>query len=693
MENRGHHRFKAGVFKVIVWWAWLIAIFTLSAEPFLWQVRYFRIHGNLLYFRAIIVILLLLIPACLFYVRWRRRAWYRYELPAIAAAALGLGALEQPLGLLVGALFFLASVTTGSLLFRLFGIPLESSAEKIGMGLATGAAAFIPVLFVLGLLHAYYWPVFLVLLLAPLVLAPRDGLGALRAIGNVFRAAGQIPALQHPLCGVAVVFLAGAVLCGTFVALAPSIIMDAVKMHLPDAQSYLAMHGLEPVPASSYSFYPQGFEVEVSALYALGGQPAARMITPGFFAALLLVLFEIARLCGFNRAGIFAGLAALVVTPFILWDGSQVKNDAELALFQLAALYCCLRWRATERRSWLFLGAFLLASSFGIKHVAAFGAVPLSLLFLAPLYRKPRAFRTAALFFLCIAVFGFYWHARTYLLTGDPFYPRQIDEAVVPKLNFLKKHESRVHRRVTNLWMIQLNDHRVGFESPLRSPLGIVLLVLAPLALLAARRPDVNRRACWFYAGLYLLLWASRMTTLRYALAPIALLIVLVVAKAQEAYEERWAISPKLARFSIAAALGGALAYGLLGAILVEIVPGQLPLLAHRLSRAAYLRANLPGYAAIASFARGNPQAAFIQVNSCGRAYAPDPVHSFCVSGTPGEGGERRVRKYLNSDQFQYAILPASWDAADCAALFRGWTAQQIFADNASRAFKIMPNP
>jgi hypothetical protein len=691
MENR-----RGGVLKVITWWAWLVAIAVIAAEPFRWEVEYFRRHGNLLYFRAILGLLLLLVPVCFLYVRLRRGGWYRCELPVIAVAAICLAALEQPRGFAVALFFFLASIALGGGVARWLGILFESPAERVGIGFAIGAAALIPFLFILGLLKAYYWPVFLVLLAAPLAFAWRDAHAGMGAIAELFRAATNALILKHPLCGVGVIFLSAGVLCGTCAALAPSIVMDAVKMHLPAAQSYVALHALQPVSAMSYSYYPQGYEILLAAAYSLGAQPAAQMITPLFLVALLLVLFAILKLCEFDSAGILAGLASILVTPFILWDGSQMKNDTELALFQLAALYCCLRWRAvlaspgpaSGRRGWLILGALLLAASFGIKHIAVFGAVPLALLFVAPLYRKPRGVRTAALFLLCVAVFGFYWHARTFLLTGDPLYPRHLDDAVTSKGYAKRGARSRLPRRLEAPLQIQFHDRRVGFESPLRSPMGMMLLTCAPLALLVARRQNGSRSACWFYVGLYFLLWGSRMTTLRYALAPIALLIVLVAAKTKDAYEQDWALAPGLVRFSIAAAFAGTLAYGLLGAILVEIVPAQLPLLAGRISRSEYLRSNLPGYAALESFGREDPHAAVLAVNACGRAYAPNPVTSACAVG-----GANGVQKVLDAHNFQYVILPADWDDATRAWLFTGWKAEGVYADDDWHGFRITRDP
>src|SRR5271166_5117446 len=131
------------------------------------------------------------------------------------------------------------------------------------------------------------------------------------------------------------------------------------------------------------------------------------------------------------------------------------------------------------------LGGLLLGASFGIKHTAVFGAVPLALLFVAPLYRKPRGVWLAALFFLFVVAFGFFWHVRTYLLTGDPLYPRTAEEAITPRQARFTRM-ARLQRRLMNPWLVQFNDMRIGFESPLRSPMGILLLTCAPLALLIA---------------------------------------------------------------------------------------------------------------------------------------------------------------------------------------------------------------
>ncbi len=100
--------------------------------------------------------------------------------------------------------------------------------------------------------------------------------------------------------------------------------------------------------------------------------------------------------------------------------------------------------------------------------------------------------------------------------------------------------------------------------------------MFAPLALLvsraAQRKPDgmlVLRRGLSVAVGI-----ADEHAPLRAGTHRAA--DVVVAAKVKDAYDQDWAVAPGLVRFSIAAALAGTLAYGLLGAILVEIVPGTV---------------------------------------------------------------------------------------------------------------------
>src|SRR5690606_29917693 len=124
-------------------------------------------------------------------------------------------------------------------------------------------------------------------------------------------------------------------------ATAPAIAYDAVSHHLPAARHYLEGGKLEPLPmvegvfaaartfsgghALAYSYYPQSFEELMAFAWALGGQPAAQLVSPLTCLLSALLTLAIARLCGLSRLAAAVGLGAGLTLPFAHWVGAISK--------------------------------------------------------------------------------------------------------------------------------------------------------------------------------------------------------------------------------------------------------------------------------------------------------------------------------------------------------------------------------
>ena len=277
------------------------------------------------------------------------------------------------------------------------------------LGLGVWVLALIP----LGVAGGYRSWVFVVVVAATLFLLRRSlwaGVQSLRSLEQRWR---DDESFTSPLVGIAAVFAALFLGFTLAVVLVPAIGYDGVSYHLPAARYYLESGRLEPLPGGifkgrlpgvfsfghsvAYSYYPQSFEVLAAALYGLGGQAATRFLNPAAFALTILLLIAIARQCGLNRVSCLLGSVAAATLPFLHWVGSIVKNDFLAALFQAAALYALLRAREGGVKNWLVLFAALLGFSFGVKHTALFGAIPLGLLALGELRRRRRPARLALL--------------------------------------------------------------------------------------------------------------------------------------------------------------------------------------------------------------------------------------------------------------------------------------------------------
>ena len=105
-------------------------------------------------------------------------------------------------------------------------------------------------------------------------------------------------------------------------------------MHLPSAMFYSAKQALVPLAGLDYSYFPQGFEVLMTAAHLFAGQAAAQMISPTFFGLTAFFVFVVARECGLARAPAIAATIFGTSIPFLHWTGSVAKNDIALALFQ-----------------------------------------------------------------------------------------------------------------------------------------------------------------------------------------------------------------------------------------------------------------------------------------------------------------------------------------------------------------------
>jgi hypothetical protein len=115
-------------------------------------------------------------------------------------------------------------------------------------------------------------------------------------------------------------------------------------------------------------------------------------------------------------------------------------------------------------------------------------------------------------------------------------------------------------------------------------------------------------------------------------------------------------------------------------------------LLAHRINRSQYLKANLPGYAATASIGKADANASVILLNASGRAYAPNPTTSACIFGGV-QNAAVRSQRILHSGDFQYAVLPVNWDEDDIDTVFHGWKTQEVYSDDDWRAVRLIRSP
>ena len=650
--------------------AWVLSVLVFTFRPLNWHLDYFARLGSSYRLAIIFVLVFLGLFSC-WYVRFRKRGLWRWEPRLFLAGTVGAVLTQSPLAAIVCLWLVVASYCLGTVILRRVSVE-ASTLARIPLAIGAGLGAFILALIPIGLAGLYGQVAFLVLLLTPTLVFRRELVGLCGTILDLDKKWRATEELRSPLVGVAISFAPAFALAFLMASLAPSIAYDAISHHLPAARHYLLGGALEPLPmvegafegrglfylghSVAYSYYPQSFEELLTLAMGLGGQPAAQLVSPLFFILAMMMAAATAGLWKCSRLGCVVGLFAGASLPFAHWAGAIVKNDYALAFFLLAALYCVLRAGEGDR-GWLILAAFFLGLSFGVKHVALFGAVPVALLMLNLVRRQQRPFRLALVLAGVFAVSGLFWHVRTYALTGSPIYPADMGKVRTAHSAVDGSRPSRWTAHLLYPWIAHFDGHKV-LESPTPNPLGFYFVFLCACWVLTRRKAySKEELAIFVFLGLYYLYWVYIWGVLRYAIAPILLLSMLAADRVATVSR-----SGPTARRATAAVFAYCLAFALLPTLILQVNGYQFPYFAGKLDRPGYLRATLGDYRSIESLNQiAGPGDRTLSINNCAVAYANDPAKFRCVRlvGEFSDAKARLIRRLVESTNPDFLMLPA----------------------------------
>ena len=634
------------------WFPWLGLVLYLTVLPFLWHVEYFKSPGPQFY-RLILIVLPTLAAGAFVYSWVRKKGLWRME-PALFSGLLLLVCLGYELWATVVVLAMLAAAYgTGRYCLERLGVLMESHAEDIALSSAVGFGLMASAMFAIGIVDGYYPWVLAALLVIPCVVFRRQIRHLPLEIRGAFDQWRGDAELSRTYVGVTVAFAAVFFVCTLMLTLAPSINVDMMLFHLGEIKHYAETHGLNIVPGMPYSYFPQGGEVLMTLGYVLAGQAAAQMVNPVFFLLTLLLVYALARRLKLSRGAAVAGVIFALAVPFLHWTGGSFKNDFPLVLYQLGSLYCFLRNRDEEGDHWIYAGVFLLASSFGVKHTAAFGAVPLGLLYLSATWRRPRLL---SICFVIGLVLGFHWHARTYQLTGNALYPATASNATVTLPPMHGTRPSVLMLYLGYPWVVHFEGTR-SFESPSNNPCGIFLVMFIPAWLWVRRKKrNAAELICFFFVAIQLLYLGWVWLILRYAILPFMILVVLTMGRLSAFYES----SGRIVRGSLLGAMAYCLIFALLPSMIVEINGPQLLYFAKRIDREQYLSTTVGYYPSIQYIRDNLPHDSMIlSLNNAGRGFAPSPGRFHFISAHRGVRlAVDKTKAKLRRIDYDYTVVP-----------------------------------
>jgi hypothetical protein len=635
---------------VIAFIVWICAIVALAFRPLLENLDIFRQVDPKLYILILAALAASVIAATAYHLI-RRSGFSPWEPSILPLLFLLLCAIYAPRGLAVALWMLAAAFALGRFATRIFRVQADVFLSWL-MGLGIYSLLF----FVLGISHAFYPWAFALLLAIPPLLFWKSFRDLILEFKTMRAAWLNDPDIRAPHVSIAMFAAIVLALLTTATLLTPAWNGDTVRFHLPLMRVFLSAHALTVPSVIPYGYFPQGFEVLGAAAYAFAGRPGAQFLNPAFFCIGLMLAYRIARECGIARSWAIAGVVMAASIPFLHWSGSVTKNDFPLAAYQLAALLCWFRWRDTKLFRWLAISAFFIALSFGIKHVAIFGAIPWALACLYTMWNQPKRLLHVTSLGAIVLALGLIWQARAYVGTGNPFFPLTAQEQIKGRRNRMRR--ARWVQFVAAPYDVHFNG-KANFQSPTENPLGILLLLLAPLWLIRRARGTswCSEALLWLFVVLYYLPWAFEAAVLRYALAPVLLLAILGVA--------RLPLFPKPVAI---AALGVALLFSLPVLVLVEMAPAQIPLFLKQINAATFLRRTLPPFGAVEFLSRrASPSDHILSIGDWAAAYAPNPANFDSLYSNRRKYSSAALNRLLKPDD-RFLILPAGPDLAPLEA-------------------------
>jgi len=331
-----------------------------------------------------------------------------------------------------------------------------------------------------------------------------------------------------------------AIACAFVAALAPETEYDALWYHLYLPHQWLAAGRPVDLIEEYISLYPLTWELLYGAAMALGGPVAAKLV---HFLCLPLLAATAALLTkrAFPRANPWVAAALTVTAPTVLWESTTAYVDLALAWYVALAVYAFLRWDMSRDRRWLIVGATVMGTALGIKHL---GLVALAILLIALAVREARlasvrdAARTVVVFAVISLVIPAPWYIRAYAASGNPVFPdlyaafgakpeARWSPDAERSLQRFKDHFGRARTAAdlaTLPWDVTTHGASYG------GTFGPLFLILVPTALVW-RRPDRAPAVWMLLAGsmAYVAVWASPISSfqLRFLVPIVPLLAVL----------------------------------------------------------------------------------------------------------------------------------------------------------------------
>ena len=457
--------------------------------------------------------------------------------------------IESLYTLLIFALLIILISSLGERLLSILDLTL-SSKEHFIFSYSLGQIILASIIYLLAALHLlHYWIIITTLIVLMLI-----GISGYRKWKNILSNINFSTSL-HSFSLTKIIISSLLILCLLsilFNVLAPPTTKDELVYHLTVPKLYLEHNGFYFIEGNIYSNFPQAME----SLFLLGlrlqGDSLARLFH--YFNG-LLIPFLICLFIKRYKLAVKLKKHWILLSSFLLWlsvpSVIQVMGcayvDLSLTLYQLLALYSLLKWYETDKTKWLLLSAISCGFNCAIKYTGLQFTLILMLLLLWRAYNHRKQnikviLKHITLFTSIVFIITLFWYAKSWILTGNPFYPffynifggKGWDS--IRSANYLIHLENFGMGRslldyLLLIWNVSVNalPETMIFDGRI----GMIFLFALPFILFVLwkswRNKNFNLNLLAFYSFLYFIIFAINTQQIRFLIPLLPILIILII--------------------------------------------------------------------------------------------------------------------------------------------------------------------
>jgi hypothetical protein len=344
---------------------------------------------------------------------------------------------------------------------------------------------------------------------------------------------------ETALVGLTVGFVSFALLA----AFAPENMSDPFRQHLPIAREIWQSGSVQEFPWLGVSRDPVQAHLYYAVAYGFGGITTAKLVHTFVGLVAILGVAGLGWVCA-GRLAAYAGAAIFGTMTVVVWELGHAYTDLFPALFTVTALLCILFWQRTNRTAWLVSAGVLsgvgTAAKLNTGLIVAALALAIFLVGRAPWRWRDRI--VAGLAFGLGAVVVVPWLLRTYLITST--LPAKLLQllgfvaAIIPGLSIPVQTPTDPGFSSIDLqglgighsffdligvpWLLTFDADRYGNSTLLGGDVGIVLLMVLPLALLGPRTRAMAVLALTMLVS-YVGWWLTPLQNVRHLLPTLAI--------------------------------------------------------------------------------------------------------------------------------------------------------------------------